>query len=539
MNKETWLKYFPYSETRSAQESAINKVLEGFNNGKRFAIVECGTGVGKSAIGVTVSKYLINNTENTDEFENGCYFLTTQKVLQDQYEKDFSRIGMNSLYSSSNYTCKKDKSTNCSEISQELKVNPENPRFKNCKFDCIYKKKKKSFIEDQLGITNFSYFLTEKNYSGKLPNKKVLVIDEAHNLENELTRFIEVSVSQYFAEKILKLNFPNDLNTKFKSYNWIKKVYVPSLKTRLEFMDAQLLKLGLSIEKMTQFKSLSNQYNMLKSHKDKLAQFLSIYDKDNWVFTEEKTDKGYSKLVFKPIDVSQYAKEYILNFAEYVVFMSATIVSHEGFAKTIGLKETEYVSVKEKSPFDPKNRPIVFHPIGSMGFKSIDKTMPTLIKTVKELLDQHKKDKGIIHTHNTKIALEIKNRIKSKRLLVAVGADREKILEQHKKSKNATVLVSPSMSEGVDLKGDLSKFQIICKVPFPYLGDKVTKKKMNKWDWWYNTQTVRTIVQSVGRSIRCETDEAITYILDSDFERIKYRCENYFPPGFFDTYIKV
>ena len=62
---------------------------------------------------------------------------------------------------------------------------------------------------------------------------------------------------------------------------------------------------------------------------------------------------------------------------------------------------------------------------------------------------------------------------------------------------------------------------------------------MNKWDWWYNTQTVRTIVQSVGRSIRCETDVAITYILDSDFEKIMYKCKDYFPPGFFDSYIKA
>ena len=91
------------------------------------------------------------------------------------------------------------------------------------------------------------------------------------------------------------------------------------------------------------------------------------------------------------------------------------------------------------------------------------------------------------------------------------------------------------MAEGVDLKGELSKFQILCKIPFPFLGDKVVKKKMSKWDWWYNTQTIRTIIQSVGRSIRSETDTAVTYILDSDWNRIKSK-KDMFPDNFYENY---
>ena len=116
----------------------------------------------------------------------------------------------------------------------------------------------------------------------------------------------------------------------------------------------------------------------------------------------------------------------------------------------------------------------------------------------------------------------------------AIGVKHD--IKSHLNSKSNTVLISPSMSEGVDLKGNLSTFQIICKVPFPYLGDKVTRKKMNKWKWWYNTETVRTIIQSLGRSIRCESDVAVTYILDGDWNRIRTNCKSYFPEGFFDNY---
>ena len=51
------------------------------------------------------------------------------------------------------------------------------------------------------------------------------------------------------------------------------------------------------------------------------------------------------------------------------------------------------------------------------------------------------------------------NRKFKKRILIAYGEDRDKMLKKHISSKEPTVLLSPSMSEGVDLKGNLSKFQ--------------------------------------------------------------------------------
>jgi Rad3-related DNA helicase len=82
------------------------------------------------------------------------------------------------------------------------------------------------------------------------------------------------------------------------------------------------------------------------------------------------------------------------------------------------------------------------------------------------------------------------------------------------------------------LHGDRSRFQIICKVPYPYLGDKLIKKRMHKWKWWYALKTAKTIVQAAGRSIRSKDDTAVTYILDSDFERFYDRNKNLFPVSF-------
>lgn len=537
--EKKWFKHFPYKYPRNEQSNVIDHVLSEFKSGKKYAVVECGTGVGKSAIGLTIAKELIYNSEYTSDKERGAYFLTTQKILQDQYEKDFSKNGLISLYSSSNYVCGVDKTSSCKDIQTGLRSKSLPKKYDGCGYNCCYKSKKKDFIEGSLGVTNFSYFLTEKNYSARLPNKKILIIDEAHNLENELSRFIEISVSGFFSDKILKLKMPKDLNTQFKSYKWIKEVYLPVVEKKYNFINSQLERLGLNSNKIEEFKKITNQVEMLNSHMKKIKQFIDLYSSDNWVFDIEETNDKYKKLIFKPIDISYYSKQYLLDYADYIIFMSATIISPEGFSETIGLEKEKTTYIRQASPFDPENSPIIYSPAGSMSAKNIDTTLPVMKKMVEEILSAHKNEKGIIHTHSLKVANYISNNIKSKRILVAHGKDRDKVLKQHIDSKTPTVLISPSMAEGVDLKGKTSEFQIICKIPFPFLGDKLIRKKMFKWKWWYNTQTIRTIVQSVGRSIRSEDDKAVTYILDSDWEKIKSRSYDSFPENFMKSYTEL
>lgn len=134
--------------------------------------------------------------------------------------------------------------------------------------------------------------------------------------------------------------------------------------------------------------------------------------------------------------------------------------------------------------------------------------------------------------HSYKIQNYIKKHVKSKRLLFPESHDRDEVLKKHMKSKTPTVIVSPSMTEGVDLQGDASRFQIICKVPFPYLGDKLVSKRMHRWNWWYPFQTAKTVIQSVGRSVRSSDDKAITYILDSDWGRFYDKNLDLFPEDF-------
>jgi len=531
MKNSNWIDVFPHKEPREQQVVAIDKILDSFEN-KRFFALEAGTGVGKSAVGLTIARKLIEqSTENG--FESGAIFVTTQKLLQDQYEKDFSKVGMKSIKSSTNYTCKYKKHINCSQGQTELRTEEKGTKFWNaCTFNCVYKKAKQSFIDSKLSVTNFPYLLTESNYSGKIKPRQLLIIDEAHNVETELSKFIEVSISEKFCKIALKIKLP-DFKTHHQAFTWIKDEYWPKLDSYGKHIKRMLEKHQGIKKSLDQFVSLSRQLQMAESHHKKIEKFISVHSKDNWVFEKQFSNvRGTRKITFKPIDVSKFAQEYLFRLGYKVLFMSATMLSSEKFFESLGINQKEFAAISLPSPFPVNNRPILYVPMGKMTAKEIDNTLPTLSSAVEKILEQHKGEKGIIHTHSYKISNALEKRVKSNRLLFPNSSNRDEILKKHLTSKKPTVLVSPSMTEGVDLQGDASRFQILCKVPYPYLGDKLVKKRMNKWKWWYPFQTAKTIIQSIGRSVRSQDDVAVTYILDSDWERFYKFNKSLFPQDF-------
>jgi Rad3-related DNA helicase len=535
MPKHEWKHFFPYSSPRDEQVLAIDSIIDAFESGKKFFILEAQTGVGKSAIAVTVSRYVSEHMQTIPNYSVGSTVLTTQKLLQDQYEKDFLKSSMCSLKSSSNYQCKHFKKQSCAETRPMLQNEQKGSRLWNtCVLNCSYKKKKEEFIEGKLGVTNFAYFLNETKFSGKIPKKQLLVVDEAHNLPDELSKFIEVSFSEKFSKSFLDIDIPSGLTPR-QFVDWISENYYPVLLAKkTAFEDGMSRYIGLS-EKVQngELMKLAKKMDLLSGHEAKVKTFLGIWDNENWVMEELPADeKSGRKLQFKPVDVAPYASGYIHSWGQHVLLMSATILDMAGYKTLCGIEEENSSNLIIPSPFPHENHPIIYAGVGSMGNNDIERTLPKISEAVKEILRAHPKEKGIIHCGSYKIAWYIKKNIKSNRLLIHDSFDREAVLSKHISSKEPTVILSPSMTEGVDLKDDLSRFQVICKIPFPYLGDKLIRKKMSKWDWWYDLQTSKTLIQSVGRSVRNENDRAVTYILDSIWERFFKKNHAIFPENF-------
>lgn len=530
--------HFPFGEIRDAQKSAIDFALAACASGKRFIILEAGTGVGKSAIGLTIARYITANYPETPNsgYQQGAYFLTTQKILQEQYVKDFGgeEGSMCQVMSATNYQCKFHRKQNCAESLRQLKLETDKTsKFaRTCSFQCTYKEEKRKFMQSTESVTNFSYFLAETFYSGKLVPRSLLVIDEAHNTDTELCGFVEISMSERFAKSALKMEMP-DITTQKQAWRWICDEYEPRLRAHVKHYEDTIEKFNLADKIKSDFAALAKQYEMLDKHVCKVHRFQELYDEENWIFNlAEGEGRGMRKLEFKPVDISGYSDQILFKNGRRVLMMSATILNKEGFCKMLGIKEEDCAFISIPSPFPPENHPIFAYPIAKMSAGTIDQDLPKLAQAVKAILDQHPNDKGIVHCHSYKILNFLKNNVKSSRIITHGSEDRIQKLQEHMSSSKPTVLLSPSMQEGVDLKDDLSRFQIICKVPYPYLGDKIVKKRMYRWPWWYPLQTAKSIVQSIGRSVRSQDDHAVSYILDADWNRFYDKSADLFPESF-------
>jgi len=271
---------------------------------------------------------------------------------------------------------------------------------------------------------------------------------------------------------------------------------------------------------------------------------IEYINKSIWIFDHKITDKKEKKLVFKPVEIQQIIKDKILNYGKFIVMMSATIMNssnNASFIKDIGIENEKYKFARVKSTIPKENRIIKYDSsIGNMSSKKIDETLPKMVEAVKKILEFHKNEKGYIFTNSYKISNYLIDKIKTDRFSYHDNSiNRAEALNNHINSKNNTVLITPSMNIGIDLKDDLSRFQIIVKMPFPYLGDKQVQKKMEINKEWYIWKTLVELIQAMGRSVRSDNDYATTYILDKDWEMVYNRSKNIIPSWFSEAIVKI
>lgn len=74
-------------------------------------------------------------------------------------------------------------------------------------------------------------------------------------------------------------------------------------------------------------------------------------------------------------------------------------------------------------------------------------------------------------------------------------------------------------------------------MPYPSLGDKLVKRKMELDERWYGWMTTVMFIQSLGRSVRSPKEKAVTYILDSGFGFF-YKKNSRFIPDYIKESIK-
>ena len=157
------LKQYP---PRPEQERIINEIVDAIDMGFKNILIEAGTGTGKSAIATTIANYV-----------GDSYILTMTKQLQNQYLDDFDYM-LAEIKGTSNYTCNL-RPVSCDDCMQ---LDATRGRHSNCK----YKQAIEFAKSHPCVITNYDYLFYAGNYAEAFHPRKLLVLDEAHNLEKKI-----------------------------------------------------------------------------------------------------------------------------------------------------------------------------------------------------------------------------------------------------------------------------------------------------------------------------------------------------------------
>ena len=203
-----------------------------------------------------------------------------------------------------------------------------------------------------------------------------------------------------------------------------------------------------------------------------------------------------------------------------------------GLSWISGVVKNAFIALR--SPFPTEHRliyswPVIHWPRHDQNQITIG---PTLAQAVNRILELHPDKRGIIHSvsySRTKLLLEY---CQSPRLFTHTQEESfDEAVERLATTEHA-VLVSPRATEGVDLKGDRSEFQIFIKIPFQFLGDPLVRGRQATNKGWYDLMAAIAVVQGAGRSIRTATDIAPTYILDGRWPSW-FRINKYLFPEYF------
>ena len=435
-------------------------------------------------------------------------------------------------------------------------------------------------------IFNYSIFLAFLPYNKRLSERELLVLDEGHLIETEIVKFRGLSISKrrwkryignfdivdYGYDSIERwIDFLIELEAKvitatgndslvsaldmersirYDYYN-TRKILSENKQSKKRTVSAsELFESDEEIaKKYNEDDTVSRNYSKTLGDEvavdaikdmERLTRTINsvLANPKNWIVSEIKKDNyKVEKVELKPLDIAPYCKS-VFEKGSKILIMSATILNNKAFCKSIGLNPGEVKFIRVKSDFPVEHRAIYPLNIAYLNYSNLQSIdiMSKIASAIDNLMYTHKNDKGIIHTTSYEQLNFIKENLSKENarrlLLTDPEIQRDEIIFQHTSTSKPTVLISPSLHTGLDLKDELSRFQIITKVPYPNKSDRWTNAKRQVDEEWYYWQTALRLIQAYGRSVRSKDDWARTYVLDSAFSYFVRKNRNSLPDWF-------
>lgn len=499
---QKWAKY---------QRKVVERIV---NSDKKYFVLRAPTGSGKSLMGIVAG------------LETGkTYYCVHNIQLQQQIIDDFPFV--HQVKGRANFKCK------ASMLGETCDpgVFCGSDRGKKCSNAsvCDYKVQKAIAQESDFVVFNYAYFLAIKNSQyGGFNNSDLVIIDEAHIADSALSGYVNFDISRRVLD-INHLRFPDKGEDVFEWLEYLRDITSDKIKSFKEMTD------NVNDSKRS---AINHDIKRLTTINGK-AEFLINNVDDSWIISMF-SDKYTDRIVFVPVWVDKFS-HLLLGHAEKYLLMSATISKLD--MMLLGIKESEMEFLDMPSTFNPANMPIVYY-----GYEKINRytDRKKLVTVIDGLIKRHPDTKGVLHTVSYSLAKDILEHSRYSDRMIANSAEklytdamifekRNEGISEFLESSDPSILVSPSVETGLDLKDDLGRWQIICKVPFASLGDEVVIRRKEDHPIWYTADAINRIVQGSGRVCRSISDHGTTYIIDKNLAWLVRRHQDLFPPWWIDA----
>ncbi len=583
-------------EPTQKQYEVIKKIQHAIESGYKKILLSAPTGTGKSWIAIALALYLRSAT-----------ILTSTVLLQDQYRNEFGFF--NTVRGKKRFLCEQtNKVFDCThgycndcefkpstDLYNVLKrgtiaeniVSQEMPR-KCTYYDQIEVGKKASFV-----AYSYASYISHLLSGEEMPQRKLLVCDEAHELDEELANQLTTNLSGFYGEllgvEMPKFSVNSNLNTVKQYVNSISEAFKKRESTIKQCAEHSLflqsdehvkkhvhcMKHGVKLQSGCPDCNKIRNYiqtkeflkcrdhidckfdhkfinhfvlNDLKNYTTRMKILQKGLDSadQNYIITDihsksqdDRQNHNFDEVTIKPWYLHWFMEEMSLGF-DLSLYMSATI-NLELFCKETGFNKDEVYFINEDSNIPLENRKIVFLKTEYVESSSENILPDKIISQIEAILKIRPNQRGVIlltsYSQLDYIMEKISPELKSRLMPLERGQDKSEAIDTHRGTANS-VLISPGLESGVNLPDDDSRFQIIVKAPYYPTVDDLRMKKIYDSEAdhrRYYLKSAFRLLQMAGRSIRHVKDSAMTYVLDTKAERMIYHQRNDLPKWFMDA----
>lgn len=464
-----------------------------------------------------------------------------------------------------------------SELWDRINARAERCTGRQCPLfgDCFLTRLRQEITEADLVIVNHALLLAdrvlrESAFGQVLPDAPVLILDEAHEIEEQLTE----SCSETWSDRAMTLLFRDLAEEAGKESEGaaLDAMMIPwedAWTTLLALVPQESSTYGFEDDRLD-LRALADAVGawveagqaawkearrLAGRHTDgnpedlgwrRLAERIGLAfsrmerifaQPEGWVSTITREGPRMVQFKANPVDVRPFFHQHLRRGFETVILTSATLRDGRGFnglRLRLGLTEEEARrSQHVESPFDFENQGMIFIPpdlperkAGRDGVgepRWVEASLAAM-----ERLMRASRGRALVLFTSRRMLAAFRPRLEAALpgmtfFIQGEGLTRHVMLERFRKTPNAALLGLASFWQGVDMPGDALSLVIVTALPFAPPDDPVLQARVREADAKQQglgfigiqvPQMTLKLKQGIGRLIRTRTDKGVVCVLD-------------------------